>query len=134
MTEHYTGYYERGPYPGEEPDITRRQGGWFFVALAAAVLLTFVSVVLVATWPLAIAAWALVAVVWGVELVAKRAAVKLQHEHGAHFEDGREWPTPVVGAPPHPVRELTPEEEEEARRAEPSPDVPDVQSPGTPTL
>ena len=134
MRERYTGYYERGPYPGEEEDLTRRQGGWFFVGLAAAVILTFASVLLVATWPLAIAAWALVAVLWSVELVAKRAAVKLQHEHGAHFDDGREWSTPVVGEPPHPVHELTPEEQEDARRHEPPPNVPDVQSPGTPTL
>lgn len=82
MTEHYTGYRERGPYPGEDQDITTRQGGWLYLALAAAVLLTFVSVVLVATWPLAIAAWALVAILWSVELVAKRAAARLQHEHG----------------------------------------------------
>lgn len=82
MTEHYTGYRERGPYPGEDQDITSRQGGWLYLALGAAVLLTFISVVLVATWPLAIAAWALVAILWSVELVAKRAAAKLQHSHG----------------------------------------------------
>lgn len=128
--QHYTGFYERGPYPGEEPDLTRRQGGWFFVALAAAVILTFVSVVLVATWPLAVAAWALVAVLWGVELVAKRVARRFQPETGAHFDDGREWTTPVVGEPSRPVM-LTPEEEEAARQPSPAPDV---QSPGTPTL
>lgn len=131
MSEHYRGYFERGPYPGEEPDLTRRQGGWFFVALAGAAVLTLASVVLVFTWPLAIAAWALVAVLWGVELVAKRAAVRLQREHGAPFDDGRELSTPVVGEPPHPVHEPTPEERQHAA---PPPNVPDVQSPGTPTL
>lgn len=130
MAERYTGYYERGPYPGEEADITRRQGGWLFGALALAVALTFVSVLLVATWPLAIGAWALVAVLWGFELVAKRAALRFQKEHGARFEDGREWPTPVEGEPPHPVPEPSPAEQ----RPTPPPDVPDVQSPGTPTL
>lgn len=79
MTEHYTGYHERGPYPGEEPDVTRRQSGWLYIALGVAVVLTFVSVVLVATWPLAILAWALLAVLWTIELVAKRAAARIHH-------------------------------------------------------
>lgn len=130
MAERSNEYYERGPYPGEEPDFTRRQGGWLFAALALAFVLTMVSVVLVATWPLAIAAWTLVAVLWGVQLVAKRVGARFQHEHGARFEDGREWATPVVGEPPRAVREPTPEE----LRATPPPEVPDVQSPGTPTL
>lgn len=82
MTEHYTGYIERGPYPGEDPDMTRRQSGWLYVALGVAVLLTFVSVLLVATWPLAIGAWAVLAILWVVELIAKRAAAKVHPHQG----------------------------------------------------
>lgn len=77
MAEQYTGYKERGPYPGEEPDISRRQSGWLYISMGAALLLTLVSVVTVVTWPLAIAAWAVVAILFTVELIGKRAAAKL---------------------------------------------------------
>lgn len=77
MAEQYTGYKERGPYPGEEPDISRRQSGWLYISMGAALLLTLISVVTVVTWPLAIAAWAVVAIFFTVELIGKRAAAKL---------------------------------------------------------
>lgn len=121
MTERYTGYYERGPYPGEDPDLTRRQGGWLYLGLGGAVILTLVSIVFVATWPLAILAWAALAILWTGELVAKRAAARLHHSDvSAHERDRRlVWDdtTHPVGEGPH-VPHGIPDRADATRRAD----------------
>ncbi|MFZ9890077.1 MAG: hypothetical protein ACO3JL_21475 [Myxococcota bacterium] len=65
-------FIRRGPFPGEEPDLTVREGGWHYIALGLAVALTLLSVVVMVTWPFAILAWMLVAGLWLVHIGAKK--------------------------------------------------------------
>lgn len=65
-------FIRRGPFPGEEPDLTTREGGWHYIALGLAVALTLLSVVVMVTWPFAILAWVLVAGLWIVHVGAKK--------------------------------------------------------------